>query len=278
MYPFRTDTVMNNVVELGPGDSLGIGFSALLAGAKKYIAVDAVKYADLENNLEILDELETLFSTENRIPDSKEFPKVKPLLDNYDFPKWLSRPVKSNLNQRVKNIRHTLRNPETSDAIIAYHSPELADIHIANNSVDLIFSQAVFEHVNNLDLVYKKCYKWLAPGGLMSHQIDFKSHGIALEWNGHWTYSPFLWRMIKGRRPYLINRQPCSTHIRLMRETGFEILSIERHRRTSRLKQAQLSRDFYHLDTDDLTTAGVYVIAKKPESRIPQTIQRKSPL
>lgn len=266
--------MLNNVVELGPGDSLGIGLSALLASAKKYIAVDVVKYANVESNLKILDKLVTLFSACSRIPDSKEFPKVKPFLDNYDFPKWLSCPDKSDLNQRAKNIAHTLLYPDAPEPIISYYSPETAENHIADNSVDFIFSQAVLEHVDKLEWVYGNCYKWLVPGGIMSHQIDFKSHGMSLEWNGHWTYSSFLWRMIKGRRPYLINRQPCSTHMRLMREAGFEILSIERHRRTSRLKPAQLSHDFYHLDADDLTTAGVYVIAKKPGPRIPQTIQR----
>ena len=262
-HPYRNDSSLNTIVELGPGDSLGIGLSALLSGAKKYIAVDALKYAGVEKNQNVLNELATLFSTCSRIPDSVEFPEVKPFLENYDFPKWLSCPQETVLNHRIQKISHALRNPGYPDAIIAYHSPEAAYAHIADNSVDFIFSQAVLEHVDKLEEAYSNCYKWLAPGGLMSHQIDFKSHGMSWEWNGHWTYSSFLWRMIKGRRPYLINREPCSTHLRIMEKAGLDIVSIERKRRTSRLERTQLADRFSHLTEDDLTTAGVYVIAKK---------------
>lgn len=98
----------------------------------------------------------------------------------------------------------------------------------------------------------------------MSHQIDFKSHGTAREWNGHWIYPVPVWSLLRGHRPYLLNREPCSTHLRLMREIGFEILAVERVRLSTRLLSTQLASPFRGMGEEDLTTAGAFVIARKP--------------
>ena len=60
------------VAELGPGDSLGIGFSALISGADKYFAFDVVEHANASRNFEIFDELVSLFKNKEDIPDDKE--------------------------------------------------------------------------------------------------------------------------------------------------------------------------------------------------------------
>src|SRR5262245_49632118 len=39
------------VAELGPGDSLGVGITALLTGAKRYFALDVVPHASAAHNL-----------------------------------------------------------------------------------------------------------------------------------------------------------------------------------------------------------------------------------
>ena len=45
------------VAELGPGDSLGIGFAALLSGCTKIYAFDVVKYWDNDRNVKIFDDI-----------------------------------------------------------------------------------------------------------------------------------------------------------------------------------------------------------------------------
>jgi hypothetical protein len=52
--------------------------------------------------------------------------------------------------------------------------------------VDLIVSQAVLEHVDDLENTYDAFAQWLRPGGRMSHEIDFHSRGLTMPWNGHW--------------------------------------------------------------------------------------------
>ena len=67
------------------------------------------------------------------------------------------------------------------------------------------------------------CTHWLKPSGYISNQVDFKCHGTAPEWNGHWRYSDWMWRLVRGRRAYLLNRAPISAHLALLKEEGFEI-------------------------------------------------------
>jgi hypothetical protein len=47
--------VPHTVVELGPGDSLGVGLAALLSGAKHYYAFDTIKHTDLQYTFRILE-------------------------------------------------------------------------------------------------------------------------------------------------------------------------------------------------------------------------------
>ncbi len=122
----------------------------------------------------------------------------------------------------------------------------------------MIFSQAVLEHVEDLKNTYKSMYSWLKPTGFMSHQVDFRSHGTSHEWNGHWTYSDFLWKLIKGKRAYLINREPYSTHIKILEEEGFQKVFDTKNKLKSNLTIDKLSKRYKTMESDDLTTAGVF--------------------
>src|SRR5438552_1627919 len=83
-YGFRINDM--RVGELGPGDSIGIGLSALLSGASQYVGLDIVPFS-AEANLEgIFAELVNLYSRRESIPDSNEFPRLRPRLDSYEFP------------------------------------------------------------------------------------------------------------------------------------------------------------------------------------------------
>jgi hypothetical protein len=100
----------------------------------------------------------------------------------------------------------------------------------------------------------------------MSHQVDMKSHGTSDAWNGHWAYSDAMWRVVRGRRLYLINRAPASAHRAAMGAAGFAIVTDEPVRRHDGLAKARLAARFRAMSDDDATTAGLFVIARRSDA------------
>lgn len=125
-----------------------------------------------------------------------------------------------------------------------------------------MISQAVLEHVDDLDATYAALARWLKPGAFMSHAIDFRCHGLTRDWYGHWTVPDPFWTVVRGRRPYLINRAGASEHVRKMEGAGFEIVSLQRAPDAA-APRASLARRFRDMPEDDLGTAGCFVIARK---------------
>jgi SAM-dependent methyltransferase len=263
------------VAELGPGDSIGIGIAALISGVDKYYALDVVKFANPKRNLHIFNELVELFKKRDNIPSKKEFPNLHPYLNSYDFPNHIFTDdhLKIMLNEdRLNRIKNAIikdeklednLNIDNKDTKIVYAVPwNQYDISI-NDSVDLIYSQAVLEHVDDLEDTYQQMYRWLKPGGFMSHVIDFKCHGTSKKWNGHWTYSDFMWNFIRGRRNYLLNREPFSTHINLLKKNKFTIINIKKVTDFNGLKIENLNYKFNFLTDEDLCTSSVLIQSTK---------------
>jgi hypothetical protein len=260
---------LNAVAELGPGDSLGIGLSAVLSGADHYYALDTKEHANKSGNLKVLDELIDLFRNRSPIPDDAEFPHVFPKLSNYSFPEEVLSDARlaSALNERrVERIRDAIAGqlPAADSQIqIRYVAPWNTEQVQVAKQVDLVLSQAVLEHVEDIKSTYIGLYALLRPGGLMSHTIDFRCHGTTTDWNGHWTLSDSTWKLIRGTRPYLINRLPYSAHKDAICDCGFKI-SAEEVRTGPPLKRTTLAARFSGLSESDLVTSGVYIQATRP--------------
>jgi len=261
----NTKNIPAVVAEIGPGDSLGTGFAALLSGAEKYYSLDVVHYCDVEKNLSIFDEMVQLFQDKEDIPDDEEFPKINPKLDSYSFPDYLineSRLRASLSNERLKYIRKSIISTNSNNGCIYYHVPWTDSSSIQENSVDFIFSQAVLEHVDDLPLVYNSMKKWLKDSGVISHTIDFKSHGTSVKWNGHWGYSNLAWKIVRGRAIYLINRMPLSFHLKCLDDAGFELIYSQQVKGDEGIQREKLAEDFRELSDLDLNTSVAYLVCK----------------
>jgi hypothetical protein len=257
-----------SVAELGPGDSLGVGLAAMLSGVDSYYAFDAKPHTRPQSNLNIFDELTDLFLRRAPIPDESEFPLVFPLLATYEFPQTvLTEEVlkTSLLPERLAAIRQALGGlPRTNSGIrIVYAAPWDDTAQIRPGTIDMVFSQAVMEHVEDVESTYGALHSWLRPGGFMSHAIDYRSHGYTREWNGHWTVSDLTWKLVRGTRPYLINRRPHSAHIIALEKAAFQIVT-ELKRKGPPLDRKFLAPRYKTLSGEDLTTSGVFIQAVKP--------------
>lgn len=251
------------VAELGPGDSLGVGLAALLSGADHYFALDAKPHAQTAMNLRVFEELTQLFADRAPIPDEREFPLTSPRLSSYAFPEHVlssDRLAQALASDRVGAIRRALLEPGLGGGpvTIAYMAPWDDASVIMPGRLDMIVSQAVLEHVDYIGPTYRALRKWISPNGFMSLSIDFRSHNITREWHGHWTVSDRVWKIVRGERPYLLNRLPLSAHLQELQSAGFDVVNqvagtmpaLARHR---------LARRFATLTDEDLRTSEVFL-------------------
>jgi hypothetical protein len=254
------------IAELGPGDSLGVGLCALLSGADQYVGLDVVAHSSSESNQTVLDDLLRMFRERTPNPDHG-WPQFDSYLDARHFPGQvlteaaLERALRPD---RIDDIRRAITRPAEPNPIsVEYKAPWFDPRVIEPDSVDLILSQSVLEHVEDLAGTYRALYQWLKPGGWMSHQIDFKSHQLSKRWNGYRTCSEGMWSLTFGRRPFLINRQPASVHLRLLQEAGFTLVTQQKYLRKDGVGRNELAPLWADLSEEDLNCSGLYVIARK---------------
>lgn len=265
MHAARTNDDPQTVAELGPGDSLGIGIAAMLTGAANLVALDVVHYANLARNHEVLDALVDLLGRRTRIPDAAEFEGIFPPLSSYEFPGHIltnERLDRTLRPERVAAIHRSLETQAPYDGVsVKYVVPWEEPGVVESGTIDLILSQAVLEHVVDLRKTYAACAQWLRAGGVMSHVIDFRSHRMTRNWDGHRQYPSWLWRVVHGARPYLLNRQPLSSHLLHLARCGFVVAAIERDAREPTVKREALPQEFRDDNEVDRSTASAAIIS-----------------
>jgi hypothetical protein len=256
-----------SVAEFGPGQSLGLGIAALLSGVAHYYALDVVLYESPDKSLAMLDAMVAMFHRRAGL-SRIHTPSFDQHLDANRFPSHIltdERLAESLAPERIALIRAALmqRIDKDSDVSVQYIAPWNDNKAVTHNSIDVIVSHTVMEYVSDLEDMYHTCAQWLCDDGWMSHQIDLTSHDITQAWNGNWAYSNSLWKMAAGKRPYFLNRQPCSQHINAINQTGFDIRCAIQNQRTDGLARHQLSKTWQGLSDDDVQCAGLFVQAQK---------------
>jgi SAM-dependent methyltransferase len=260
--------VPRTVSELGPGDSLGVGIAALLTGSSEYHALDVVPYSTSQRTLCMFDDLVEMF--ERRAPrPHKGWPDIDSYLGPGLFPEHIfdEEALNESLQpERVAAVRAAVASPgRPADGILVTYSVPWTDGAVEHaDSVDLVLSHAVLEHVADLAGTYGALARLVQPGGWMTHQIDFRSHGICEPWNGHRAYGDRLWKLIVGRRPFMLNREPPSVHLDLMRNSGVEVVASLVNISSTGLGRSRVAPRWRAFENDDLQTEGAFVVTRKP--------------
>ena len=259
------------VVELGPGNSVATGISAVLSGTDRYTGLDVIRHVAHRCGAPVLERLRTAFAEQAPIPDRTAYPSLRPAPARYDFPAAaLGVPMRADeRDRRVRDLRRDL------DAIAAggdggealrYVVPWGPD-SIAPNSIDLVFSQAVLQEMPHRDAggplreTLEATARWLRPGGLASHEVDFGCYGMS-PWNAHWTWSDPSWTIVRGRRENFVNREPLSTYLTLMRACGLTIVAVSPEERPG-ASTAALAPRFRALPEAERRTCAAHIIARK---------------
>jgi hypothetical protein len=231
--------------------------------------LDVLEHATTDTNLRVLDELIELFRRRAPIPAEESFPLLYPRLESYEFPHALI--DEKLLDERLSScyldsLRKSIREPNQLDGPIRYRCPWNAG-SVPASGADLVFSQVALQDMDNTqrrdDLATNihLLSGWLRPGGVMSHQIDFSCPG-GTPWNHHWAYSDQAWKLIRGRRPYYVNRATLSDYVRLFESSGCDVVGVER-RSLAGLGRGALQPRFAQLPEVDLETPDACVIAIK---------------
>ena len=258
-------TVPEVVVEIGPGNSLGVGLAALLSGSQKYYGLEKTQFWNNETNVRIFDELVEFFKSKKETLTINYSNSDNTNEKSYDFPEEILSQDHMNAclsDERLNEIRKELLTPEAPNnkyihSIIPWESQDV----IEKNSVDYIFSHTVLQHLDDLAFGYETMKLWLKPKGCLSHTIDLTCLNRVKTWNGHWTMSKTEWKIITGGIS-LINREPLSTHLSLLKSNDFNIIYKRLTTKENTLKTEDLSEDYKHLNEEDLTTSGLFYFAQ----------------
>jgi SAM-dependent methyltransferase len=212
------------VLELGPGDSAATAVIAACHGAHA-VLIDSGDYASREVRL-YLSFADRLKDQGFDVPDLSEAESREDVLSICG----------------AKYLPNGLFSLQT----------------IADDSVDLIFSQAVLEHVRRDEFLQTmtECHRVLKSNGAASHCVDLKDHlGGGLN---NLRFRESVWESnFFVRSGFYTNRIRFSEMIAMFEESGFCIKALNPDCwEVSPIERKSLSRDFAEVTDEDLLVKG----------------------
>jgi hypothetical protein len=129
--------------------------------------------------------------------------------------------------------------------------------------VDLVFSHVVVNHVEDLDGLYATCAKVARREGGCRTRSTSPVSTPPQEWNGHRAYGEFTWKVIAGRRPYFVSREPVATHLTLLDRHGFEVVNLIRGKQAGGISRRQLAPRWRGISDEDLETQTAFIVCRR---------------
>jgi SAM-dependent methyltransferase len=214
-------------LEIGPGDSVFTAIFARQAGFARSVLVDAGRFAN--------EDLELFVATAEGCGAASQ-----------SVGRW----------RTIDDALCDLNATYLTDGLTSLRS-------LPDNSVHLIFSQAVLEHVRKGEYgdFVAEMKRILAPGGIVSHQVDLQdhlSHGL-----NNLRFPDRLWeKPFFSEAGFYTNRLSYSEHRRMFEDAGFRVLSVTRQEFDPvPIERRQLARQFATRTDEDLAVLGFHLVA-----------------
>lgn len=222
------------IVELGPGNSIALALNCLCNGAQKYQMVD--KYPRIFKN-----------------DKQREF-----ILKQITY---FENKYGCNLNDFLNKT--TL---EFNQEKLTYVKNSVEDLKtISSDSIDLILSISVFEHVKDVETSFQEMNRILKMDGIMYHKIDLRDHYNFGEPFKFLKYSDFLWNKFLTKEGFsYTNRLRVDDFKDVLTKHGFEIVEVDKLIFEGELpNKSRLNERFRNKGDDDLKVIGMTILAKK---------------
>jgi hypothetical protein len=229
--------INKNVLELGPGSDLGAGFYLLYKGVLKYNSCDI--YNLIEN---VPVDFYTLFF--NR-------------LQNYEGIKSVS---------YLENELNKIRGGLTSDINYVVNNDFNLVSSFETNSIDLVFSQAAFEHFVNVEDTIKKLSIICKTNAILIAEIDLQTHSRWIrekDPNNIYRYSALIYKLLYSKATP--NRNRPYTYYELFNNYGWydiKIIPLSTIDEKKRPPDRYLNKNFRD-DKNDMNYLSIIILAKK---------------
>ena len=244
--PSMSDTV---VAEIGPGNHLGTGIIFRYLGSIQYIGIELYTGPDFNS-----------FSTLSTVEILTRF-KYGHFLDNFSN-------VPLGFTPRTR-IDHGVDLGTSGIRLLKQES--FSKIDLPPSSVDYIFSNFVFEHIQSPEKMLGQIARALRPGGLTAHFIDIEDHSNFNKPHAYLTYSDEDWatRFAHAGGPVpshlYENRYRASDFRRAFERAGLNIVEFTplRSHTLTPAEIAAFDKKWQRYEKSDLEIVWLFVVARK---------------
>lgn len=240
--PERTNYLHGKrILEYGPGDVPGVAMLMVAHGAKQVLCVD-------------------------------RFPLVRMSPKNVQIVKLMLERMPQELRERAEAcFRQAGQLQSGFDPWFIDYLVRPSGLSGLENEMDLVFSRAVLEHVNDLPATFCDMYAALKPGGIAIHLVDLKSHGLHRKNPLDFLCWPaWLWSLMYSEKG-VPNRLRVNAYRDAVAQSGLEILALKSTLLASpddvRAVRPELAAPFKDLSEEDLSWLGFWLVCRKPTAQ-----------
>lgn len=144
--------------------------------------------------------------------------------------------------------------------------------NIPDNTLDLFFSFAVFEHIPEhvVERLAKEAMRTLKQGAFFYNYVGLFDHFVSFDKKitkvNFLKYPEYLWKILAKNKITYLNRLRNSQFIEIIRSCGFKIISLNTSvdlYSLEALKEMKIDKKFRGFSLEDLATTNLEILAKK---------------